>query len=84
MINRAKKVLDGTLAEVKATQEQHGLQIEYDGDGNVFAELRAKGMIDRLNDSGKSCELFPAAGVDPQDILPHPDRTSDDPALRPA
>jgi ABC-2 type transport system ATP-binding protein len=68
MIHKSNKVLDGTLAEIKAHHEK-GIQIDYDGDSHVFRELRERGLVDRLNDSGKHCELFPKPGVDPQEVL---------------
>jgi ABC-2 type transport system ATP-binding protein len=65
MIHKGKKVLDGTLAEVKSGGDR-GLQIDYDGDSQILRELKG---VTRLNDSGKSAELFLAPGVDPQSIL---------------
>ena len=67
-IHRSKKVLDGTLAEIKSTHEK-GIQVDYDGDGAVFADLKAQGLLERINDSGKTCEMFLVPGVDSQDIL---------------
>lgn len=68
MIHKSKKVLDGTLAEVKSTHER-GIQVDYDGDGAVFHELQSQGLVDRVNDAGKTCEMFPTDGTDPQQIL---------------
>lgn len=65
MIHRGKKVLDGTLAEVRSGGDR-GIQIEYDGSGTVLRELPG---ITRINDSGKHAEIFLAAGTDPQEIL---------------
>lgn len=65
MIHRGKKVLDGTLAEVKSGGDR-GIQIDYDGSGDVLRELPG---ITRINDSGKHAEIFLAAGTDPQEIL---------------
>lgn len=65
MIHRGKKVLDGTLAEVKSGGDR-GIQIDYDGSGEVLRELPG---ITRINDSGKHAEIFLAAGTDPQEIL---------------
>ncbi|MCA8942262.1 MAG: ATP-binding cassette domain-containing protein [Planctomycetes bacterium] len=70
MIHRAKKVLDGTLSEIRASYEK-GIQVDYDGDGAVFRDLQNRGLLERINDSGKTCELFPRAGVDPQEVLAH-------------
>ncbi len=68
MINKARKVLDGTLTEIRGSGER-GIQLAYDGDGRVFDQLQQEGLISRANDSGKECEMFPAADVDPQTIL---------------
>ncbi len=65
LINRGEKVLDGTLADVKATGDK-GIVIDYDGDGTVFHRLRG---VARVNDAGKRAELFLADGTDPQEIL---------------
>jgi len=65
LINKGKKVLDGPLSEIKATGD-HGIHLDYDGDG---AFLRSLPGISRVNDSGKSAELFLDQGTDPQDIL---------------
>lgn len=65
MIHRGKKVLDGTLAEVK-TGGDRGIQIDYDGDSSILRELPG---ITRINDSGKNAEIFLAPGTDPQEIL---------------
>ena len=65
LINKGRKVIDGPLADVKRTGEQ-AVRLDYDGDGALLRELA--GVI-RVNDSGKSAELFLEAGYDPQEIL---------------
>ncbi len=65
LINKGKKVLDGTLAEVKSGAT-HGIQIDYDGDGKL---LRGIPGIDRINDAGKTAEIFLRNGHDPQEVL---------------
>src|SRR5690606_18560800 len=65
LINKGRKVLDGSVSEVRATGD-FGIQIDYDGDGRVLHELPG---VRRLNDAGKHAELFLEPGVDPQDIL---------------
>ena len=65
LVNRGKKVLDGPLGEVRSAGD-HGIQIDYDGDGSVLKELRG---VERINDSGKQAEIFLHSGVDPQDVL---------------
>ncbi|MEO0480845.1 MAG: ATP-binding cassette domain-containing protein [Planctomycetota bacterium] len=69
MIHKSKKVLDGTLAEIKSA-EGKGIQIAYDGDArSVFEQLRNEQLVDRINDAGHECELFPAGDTDTQTIL---------------
>ena len=65
LIHRGKKIIDGALSDVKS-QGDHGIQIDYDGDGAV---LRSIAGVSRLNDSGKHAEIFLDPGVDPQDVL---------------
>lgn len=65
LINKGHKVLDGTLAEVKRGG-QKGIQIDYDGDGSILRKLPG---VARVNDAGKSAELFMANGQDPQAVL---------------
>ena len=65
LIHRGEKVLDGTLREVRASEER-GILLDYDGDGSVLRGLQGVG---RVNDSGKQAELYPEPGTDPQDIL---------------
>jgi ABC-2 type transport system ATP-binding protein len=65
LMNHGKRVLDGTMAEVRASKER-GILLEYDGDSS-----KLKGLVGvaQINDSGKQAEIFPAPGVDPQTIL---------------
>ncbi|MBN2430937.1 MAG: ATP-binding cassette domain-containing protein [Acidobacteria bacterium] len=65
LINKGVKVLDGTLAQVKAGH-QRGILLDYDGD---LAFLKSNHGIQRINDSGKQAEIFLNEGVDPQQIL---------------
>lgn len=65
MIHRGKKVLDGTLAEVKSGGDR-GIQLDYDGSGMVLRDLPG---VTRINDSGKNAEIFLSPGTDPQEIL---------------
>jgi ABC-2 type transport system ATP-binding protein len=65
LIHRGRKVLDGTLAQVRSAGSR-GILLDYDGDG---ALLRALPGIRRINDAGKHAEIFLDDGVDPQEIL---------------
>ncbi len=65
LINRGKKVLDGSLASVR---QSRGLSVhlDYDGDSRVLQGLPG---VARLNDAGKTAELALLDGADPQAIL---------------
>jgi ABC-2 type transport system ATP-binding protein len=65
LINKGSKVLDGTLREVRRSGEQ-AVVVDYDGDGTILQRLPG---IRRVNDAGKTAELFLADGTEPQDIL---------------
>jgi ABC-2 type transport system ATP-binding protein len=65
MIHRGRKVLDGPLATVRRNAD-HGIHLDYDGDGSFLRQLPG---VQRINDSGKSAELFLRPGHDPQEFL---------------
>ncbi|MEZ6197498.1 MAG: ATP-binding cassette domain-containing protein [Planctomycetota bacterium] len=65
LIHKGVKRLDGPLAEIK-TGGVRGIRLDYDGDG---ALLRGIPGLARLNDAGKSAELFLEEGADPQAAL---------------
>jgi ABC-2 type transport system ATP-binding protein len=65
LINRGRKVLDGSLAEVKSGGPRT-IVVDYDGDGGV---LRSLPHVTRVNDSGKQAELTLADGADAQELL---------------
>lgn len=65
LVHKGKKVLDGSLAQVRSTGER-GIQIDYDGDGALLKTLPG---VKRLNDSGKQAEIYLEPGTDPQAIL---------------
>ena len=65
LINKGRKVIDGPLAEVRRSADQ-AIRIDYDGDGAVLAGLPG---VRRINDAGKTVELFLEPGRDPQDLL---------------
>ncbi|MEE2886909.1 MAG: ATP-binding cassette domain-containing protein [Planctomycetota bacterium] len=65
LINKGKKVLDGPLREIKTTGD-HSVKIDYDGDDSVLHQLSG---VTRVNDAGKSAEVFLDSTRDPQDVL---------------
>jgi len=65
LVNHGKKVLDGTLTDVKSGYEP-GIMLDYDGDSEFVKNLKG---TDRVNDSGKQAEIFTDANTNAQDIL---------------
>lgn len=65
LVNGGKKIIDGPLAEVKASGGRT-VTIDYDGNGAIFQDLPG---VSRVNDSGKQVELSLAEGTDAQQIL---------------
>jgi ABC-2 type transport system ATP-binding protein len=65
LINQGKKVLDGTLSDVRRSVGR-GIKIDYNGDGSLLQTM--EGVV-RVNDAGKSAEIFLEDGYDPQRIL---------------
>jgi ABC-2 type transport system ATP-binding protein len=65
LIDKGKKVIDGPLSQVRKSAEQ-AVMLDYDGDGTLLSRL--PGVV-RVNDSGKSAELFLSPGSDPQVLL---------------
>ena len=65
LIDKGKKVVDGPLAQVRASGGQ-AVQLDYDGDGAGLQDLPG---IRRINDAGKQAELLLEKGADPQQVL---------------
>ena len=65
LINKGRKVIDGQLAEVRGSGDR-AIRLDYDGDGRVLRELEG---VRRINDAGKTAEIFLEPGRDPQDVL---------------
>ena len=65
LINKGHKVLDGTLAEARASGDK-AVVIDYEGDGSVLRRLPG---VRHMTDAGKTAEIFLAEGTNPQDIL---------------
>ncbi len=65
LIDKGRKLLNGTLSEVKSSGPK-GIRLDYDGDGSILRELPG---VTRINDAGKSAEIFLEEEADPQEIL---------------
>ena len=66
LINRGEKVLDGSVAEVKARHGKNTVVLAYDGDG---AFLRSLPGVAKVTDFGQYVELRLREGTDPQALL---------------
>ena len=65
LIHKGKKVIDGPLAEVRGS-DNRAIRLDYDGDGSILRELEG---VRRINDAGKTAEIFLEPGQDPQNVL---------------
>ena len=65
LIHKGKKVLDGTLADVRGGMDL-GIRLDYDGDSSVLDDLPG---AERVNNAGKHAEIHLETGADPQAIL---------------
>ena len=66
MIAGAEKVLDGTVAEVKAAAGRREVALAFEGDAGF---LDAPRLVDRVADHGQYVEVRMADGADPQVLL---------------
>jgi ABC-2 type transport system ATP-binding protein len=65
MIHRGRLQFAGPLAEIKQGRE-FGIQLDYDGDGRVLKQLP---RVVRVNDQGKSAEIYLEPDADLQQAL---------------
>ena len=67
LIHRGKVVLDGSLAEVRASSGKNAVHFDFEGDGSFLVSLPgvAGGRVDTNH-----AELALATGADPQALLP--------------
>ena len=65
LIDQGRKVLDGSLSQVKSSGGQ-AIRLDYDGDGSGLARLPG---VARVHDAGKQAELFLEEGGDSQAVL---------------
>jgi len=66
MIFRGRKVLDGTLEDIKRQYGSDTLRVRLSGNGLPFHEIAG---VQRVNDFGRFQELRISDGADPQEIL---------------
>jgi ABC-2 type transport system ATP-binding protein len=66
LISRGQKILDGTVAEVKAQHGPSALVLAFDGDGEFLSSLPE---VARLKDFGRYVEIRLKDGADPQAVL---------------
>jgi ABC-2 type transport system ATP-binding protein len=66
LIHKGRKLLDGSVADVKRQHGKNTLVLSYDGDGSFLATL--PGVV-KVSDFGRYVEIKMADGADPQSIL---------------
>jgi ABC-2 type transport system ATP-binding protein len=66
LINGGRKVLEGSVSEVKSRHGKSAVVLAYEGDGSFLAGLPA---VATLTDFGRYVELRLREGADPQDVL---------------
>jgi ABC-2 type transport system ATP-binding protein len=66
LLHRGRKVLDGSVSEVKSRHGKNTLVLAYEGDGAFLASL--PGVL-KVNDFGRYVEIKMAEGADAQAIL---------------
>src|SRR5688572_1186996 len=70
IIARGKKLVDGTLTEMKQAHGGKHVTIAFDGSQGSAAQIFAdRRLVSRIQDFGQEAELELAPGADPQDIL---------------
>ena len=70
IIARGRKLVDGSLSDIKRTRGEHHLVIGFDGSAGGAAHVFAdKTLVTRVDNYGQYAELELAAGADPQRIL---------------
>jgi len=66
LLNRGEKVLDGSVAEVKAHHGKNTVALAFEGDGAFLASLPE---VAKVSDSGHYVEVKLKEGADPQALL---------------
>ena len=66
LINKGEKVLDGRVADIKASYGKNTLVLAFEGDGSFLKTLPG---VAAINDHGRYAEIKLGPGADPQAIL---------------
>ncbi|MBS3818514.1 ABC transporter ATP-binding protein [bacterium] len=66
LINRAKKVLEGSLNQIKKQYGKNTLLLDYEGEGHFIHKLSG---VEHIDDYGKFMEIRLADTRDPQNLL---------------
>jgi ABC-2 type transport system ATP-binding protein len=66
LLDRGRKVLEGTVSEVKRRHGKNTIVLAYEGDGAFLAGLPG---VQKVSDFGRYVEIRMADGADPQSIL---------------
>jgi ABC-2 type transport system ATP-binding protein len=66
LINRAEKVLEGSLSEIKQQYGKNTVILDYDGDASFIKSLPE---VEKIDDYGKFMEIKMKERSDPQDLL---------------
>jgi ABC-2 type transport system ATP-binding protein len=66
LINRGEKVLDGSVAEVKARHGKNTVALAFEGDGSFIESLPG---VAKVSDHGQYVEVRLHDGADPQPLL---------------
>ncbi|NIM57465.1 MAG: ATP-binding cassette domain-containing protein [Candidatus Aminicenantes bacterium] len=67
LINKAERVLEGNLSQIKKQYGKNTVILDYDGEANFIKNLPE---IDRIDDYGKFMEIKLKEKSSPQDLLP--------------
>ena len=66
LINKGEKVLDGRVADIKASYGKNTFNLAFEGDGSFLKTIPG---VASVNDHGRYAELKLGPGADPQSIL---------------
>lgn len=67
LINKAEKVLEGNLSQIKKEYGKNSVLLDYDGEGGFIKNFPE---IEKIDDYGKFMEIKLREKADPQDLLP--------------